>query len=84
MTHLGGEIGGGCTSGFLFLCFVIYMLYRLLRSDTRTHPGISSDRVKHEGSENQNGASADTFPFRYSAVSESYPVEPVCCSAGKK
>ena len=30
MTHLGGEIGGGCTGGFLFLCFVIYMLYRLL------------------------------------------------------
>ena len=80
MIHLSGGIGGGCTGGFLFLCFVIYMLHRLLRPATRTHPGNPSDiviRVKHEGCENQNGAGADTLFPRYSAFSESCSVEPV-------
>lgn len=81
MIDLSGGIGGGCKGGFLFLCFVIYMLHRLLRPATRTHPGNPSDiviRVKHEGCENQNGAGADTLFPRYSAFSEPCSVEPVC------
>ena len=76
MIHLSGGIGGGCTGGFLFLCFVIYMFYRLLPISLFVS-NMKDVRIK-------NGAGADTLPPPYSAFFKSCSVELVCCSAVKK
>ena len=74
MIHLSGGIGGGCISGFL--CFVIYMLYRLLPISLFVS-NMKDVRIK-------NGAGADTLPPPYFAFFKSCSVELVCCSAVKK
>lgn len=79
----GGLIGGGCTGGLFFLCFAIYMLYRLLRSDPRTHPAEVVVRHEIGASLQQNGAGADAPPPPYSEFYEPCYIEPVCFSAGK-
>lgn len=76
MIHLSGGIREGCTGGFLFLCFVIYMLYRLLPISLFVS-NMKDVRIK-------NGAGADTLPPPYSAFIKSCSVELVCCSALKK
>ena len=83
----GGLIGGSCTGGVFVLCLLMYIIYRFLRSDTRTYPGNSSEiviRIEAGVSSQQNGASADELPPPYSAFSEPCSIEPVCFSAGKK
>lgn len=79
----GGLIGGSCTGGFFFLCFALYMLYRLLRSDPRPHPVEVVVRHEIGASSQQNGASADALPPPYSPSYEPCSIEPVCFSAGK-
>ena len=79
----GGLIGGGCTGGLFFLCFALCMLYRLFRSDPRTHPAEVVVRHEIGASSQQNGAGADALPLPCSPFYEPCSIEPLCFTAGK-
>lgn len=52
-------IGGSCgTGGFLVICILIYLLYRLLKDDLIVHPKTEHDPLATNATNtNQNGAS---------------------------
>ena len=76
-----GEVA--CTSELFLLCLWMYMLYRLLRSDPKTHSGNCYLHWTRASSK-QNGATADELPPSYSAFSEPCSIEPVCFTTREK
>ena len=74
----GALVGGSCTGGMVFLCVLIYFLYRLLRTVPNTTPVVILVRSA-EAFTNQSGACGNAPSSSPPAYDEVFPMEECIC-----